>query len=42
MQWRQFKNTDDVGWNFFVYGNNGKYDSKGYYQHFPAYLTSLT
>ena len=42
MQWKKFKSSSDLDYNFFIYGNNGKYDSNGYYQNFTAYLTSLS
>jgi hypothetical protein len=42
MAWAQFKDDVSSEYSFFIYGNNGKYDSNGYYLQIPPYKTSLT
>ena len=41
MDWGKYQAAGARGWDFYVQGNNLNYDSSGYYQSFPSYLTSL-
>ena len=41
MEWKDFEDSKSMGYNFFIYGNYGRYDGSGYYQHFTPYNTTL-
>ena len=42
MMWKTFRDSDSIDYSFFIYGNNGKYNTDGYYMRLPPYKTTLT